>query len=418
MASCDFNSKTRLARVFFRYEGRQCNRTIPAETRRDGERACALIERTILDLKRDRLALPEGADPIAFIVSGGRTIEKHVEERPATPAPVAECSATKETPTIARVFDIYATTLTAGTKDASSLATEAIHRRHVCRVLGPELPFDALDVAKLQEYVDHRAGEVGRETIRKELATLKYIWTWAHKRKHVAHAPTWKPADLTLPKGDEKPPFQTWAQITRRVERGGLSTAEQHELWECLWLDQVQTLEILAFARKHARQPVVPLMVAFAAYTGARRSEMIRSERDDWDFAAGTVAIREKKADKSRHFTRRTVPIHPTLADAMRGWFKAHPGGPWTLSTSDGEPLSPLTASRYFRALVKGSKWAVVNGWHVFRHSLASNMASDGHDQRIINEILGHHTEAMERRYRHLLPYRTAHALGSLFRAG
>jgi integrase len=38
--------------------------------------------------------------------------------------------------------------------------------------------------------------------------------------------------------------------------------------------------------------------VAFciAAYTGARRSEILRSRVDDIDFDAGTITIREKKA--------------------------------------------------------------------------------------------------------------------------
>jgi hypothetical protein len=44
-------------------------------------------------------------------------------------------------------------------------------------------------------------------------------------------------------------------------------------------------------------------------------------------------------------------------------------------------------------------------------------MASAGVDQRIINEILGHHTEEMERRYRHLLPRKQEHALNGLFRS-
>ena len=45
-------------------------------------------------------------------------------------------------------------------------------------------------------------------------------------------------------------------------------------------------------------------------------------------------------------------------------------------------------------------------------------MASAGMDQRIINEILGHNTEEMERRYRHLLPRKQADALNALFRVG
>ncbi len=100
----------------------------------------------------------------------------------------------------------------------------------------------------------------------------------------------------------------------------------------------------------------------------------------------------------------------------MRKWFDEHPGGPWTIATEDGSPIGPVAASKYFRRTVDGGKWFVLRGWHIFRHSLASNLASAGVDQRIINEILGHHTDEMERRYRHLLPRKQAHALHSLFR--
>ncbi len=50
------------------------------------------------------------------------------------------------------------------------------------------------------------------------------------------------------------------------------------------------------------------------------------------------------------------------------------------------------------------TKWSVMLGWHVLRHSCISALAARGIDQRIINEIAGHTTEAMARRYRHLIP--------------
>jgi integrase len=266
--------------------------------------------------------------------------------------------------------------------------------------------------------VDARAREgVGRETIRKELSTLRVIWGWAYKRRHVQTVLGWNMKDLTLPKAEENPPFQTWDQITRKIARGGRMDEKQAVLWECLWIDEDQTKECLAWVRENADHPFLHPMFAFAAFTGSRRSELIRSEREDWDFEGGIVSIREKKSDKSKTFTRRNVPIHPTLSGIMMEWFRAHPGGPWTICTANGAPIGPRMATKYFRGAVAIGKWKVLHGWHTFRHSLASNMASAGVDQRIINEVLGHHTEEMERRYRHLLPKKQAHALHGLFQA-
>ena len=102
----------------------------------------------------------------------------------------------------------------------------------------------------------------------------------------------------------------------------------------------------------------------------------------------------------------------------MKGWFDNHPGGPWTIATDNGEPIGPRMATKYFRGSLKGGTWSVLHGWHTFRHSLASNMASAGTDQRNISEILGHLTEEMEQRHRHLLPRKQAHALHANFANG
>lgn len=409
MASREFNPKTGKARLFFRFGGKQFNKTISAESDREALRACALIEETIQDLGRGKLVMPADADPVMFILSGGK-----VATRPQLVSDSFQDAA--KPPTLKHVLDTYAAELTPGSKEANSLETEAVHRRRIVKVLGEGLPFDSLSVNLIQRYVDKRAQDgVGPETIRKELATLRVIWGWAQKREYVASPVVWKMKDLTFPKAAEKPPFQTWDQIDRKIGRGGLGKAQEAELWESLWLDEAQTTECLAWVREHARYPFIHPAFAFAAFTGARRSELLRSERDDWDFGAGVVSIRQKKADKSKTFTRRTVPIHNALAEIMSEWFKVHPGGQWTLCTADGSPIGPRMATKYFRTAVAGGKWQVIHGWHTFRHSLASNMASAGVDQRVINEILGHHTEEMERRYRHLLPRKQAHALQGLF---
>ena len=114
--------------------------------------------------------MPPDADPAVFIVSGGK-----VAERPNLVSDTFHDA--EKSPSLKQVFDTYAATLTPGSKEPNSLGTEAVHRRHFVRVLGEEVVFDALGVDRLQTYVDQRAREgVSRETIRKELSTLRVIW--------------------------------------------------------------------------------------------------------------------------------------------------------------------------------------------------------------------------------------------------
>ena len=67
------------------------------------------------------------------------------------------------------------------------------------------------------------------------------------------------------------------------------------------------------------------------------------------------------------------------------------------------------------REVVAGSKWEVLHGYHVFRHSIISNMARRSVDQRLIDGIVGHETEAMRQRYRHLFPRDKQDVIKGLF---
>ena len=71
--------------------------------------------------------------------------------------------------------------------------------------------------------------------------------------------------------------------------------------------------------------------------------------------------------------------------------------------------------AKAFRTAVEESPWRVVQGYHVLRHSFASNCALKGVDQRIIDAWMGHQTEAMRRRYRHLFPEQQQEAIRSVF---
>ena len=56
-----------------------------------------------------------------------------------------------------------------------------------------------------------------------------------------------------------------------------------------------------------------------------------------------------------------------------------------------------------------------MRGLHVLRHSMISCMAASGIDQRIIDDIVGHTSEEMRRRHRHLTPQIKSQAVLSVF---
>jgi len=224
-------------------------------------------------------------------------------------------------------------------------------------------------------------------------------------------------------KTEETPPFQTWQQIEKQIERGGLNEDQQADLWSCLYLSSQEIKQLLTHIRKTTKHAWLYPMVVMAAHTGARRSEMLRSEVTDFD--GDEVVIRERKRSQSTHTTRR-VPISNTLRTAVDEWLQQHPGGQFTFCQGRvyrskkrrdvPEPITRNEANDHFRRTLRGSKWERVPGWHCLRHSFISNLASQGVDQRMIDEFVGHSTDAMRRRYRHLFPDMKAAELKRVFR--
>jgi site-specific recombinase XerD len=64
---------------------------------------------------------------------------------------------------------------------------------------------------------------------------------------------------------------------------------------------------------------------------------------------------------------------------------------------------------------MRKSKWKVLRGYHVFRHSFASNLAAAGIDEHVIAALMGHLTAEMRARYRHLFPSQRRAAVASVF---
>lgn len=226
-----------------------------------------------------------------------------------------------------------------------------------------------------------------------------------------------------IPEDRRKAAIPTRADIERRLARGGLSAVEIRELWHSLFLHRTEVDEMLTFVRTCHAEPFLYPMICLAAHTGARRSELLRLRIDDVDFASGTLVVHEKKRARGRRTSRR-VPLSGFALGMLKEWLAIHPGGQnlFCRLIPRGKPRReepmPVTCNEahdQFKAVLADSKWAVLRGWHVLRHSFASNCAAAGLDQRIIDEWMGHQTEDMVRRYRHLFPDQQRKAINLVF---
>src|SRR5207302_4370237 len=78
-----------------------------------------------------------------------------------------------------------------------------------------------------------------------------------------------------------------------------------------------------------------------------------------------------------------------------------------TVHTRAEQPVAAVTrdeAHDHLKRTLAGSRWEVLRGYHVLRHSFISCLAAAGVDQRVIDEFVGHQTDEQRKRYRHLIP--------------
>jgi integrase len=394
-------------RIVFCWQGKRRYHSLGKMPEREARSCLDRLEESLRFVDRGLLEVPAGADLGRLLVSGGK-----LNGKPALEAPLR----------FGELLKRYQAEHPAGVKEASTRSTETIHIAHLLRLIEPQTAVRSITTETLQCYVNARAKEKGRSgrtishvTIQKEIGTLSSLWNrWARPLGLVVGPAPSK--GLVYAKGQAKPPFQTREQIERQVVRGGLTDAETRELWRSLFLTLSHVHELIDHVKSWQGRPCVYVAFCLAAYTGARRSEILRSRVDDLDFEAGMIAIREKKRDRSREMTFRTMPMASVLRRVLRTWLdENHPGGPYTLCGQGGRPFTRQMMTKAFRSAVKESPWQVVPGYHVLRHSFASNCALKGVDQRVIDSWMGHQTEAMRRRYRHLFPEQEQMAMRLVF---
>ena len=400
-------------RLIFRLNGKKYSRSLETKNPRVAQSYLASLELRLQRLGNGELSVPVGADTGDFLIFGQQT----------NTSVVAKC--TDDSMTIDNAWKYFAETIPKDSLEDSTLRGMEIHIRHLSRLIGSTIKLDQIDKPCLQSYIDSRSKDEGRngnnvsvQTIKKELRTLSTIWSWVREANIVSKdLPTRR---LRYPKMREKPPFQTRSQIEQRIKRLKLDDAEAKELWESLFLDSTEVKQVLEIAQKNVSQQVLYPMLCLAAFTGCRRSEIMRARIEDFDFHSCVMTVHEKKRVRGKHSTR-TVPIQSFLGDILQNWFQQLDSDcnlAFPISRLRQPGLHEITvnqASKLFTKTFAGTDWAMLPGWHVFRHSFASNCAAAGIDQRIINDWLGHQTQEMVRRYRHLFPNQQNEAIESVF---
>jgi len=418
-------------RVIFRYQGKQHSFWIGQVGEKEAETVSGRVDYWLMRFKQNLVELPAGCDIVTFLEHDGK--------------PPQYVSTRNKDLSLASLRDAYLDSQQRKLEQ-TTLDGIGLHFNHLVRIFGPDKLVPTTTRADLQTYVDKRSGEwidpnvyrrKRREklaakpprknrkpappqsedkprrhpspaTIRKEIVSLRTAWNWARRQLNLGE--TFPGVALDFAKVEEALPFMSWEEAEARIAAGD----DPEPIWDCVYLKHHEIAELLEWVKGRPVSPWVYPIFVFAAHTGARRSEIARALSSDVDIKGSVVTIREKKRDKSKYTTRR-VPMTLLLKDVLAKWMLRREKGKRLFCKDDGREITPREALNYVQRTLRASKWKVLKGMHVFRHSFISALASRGVDQRIIDDLVGHCTEQQRRRYRHLYPDVKQEAVLSVF---
>lgn len=151
-------------------------------------------------------------------------------------------------------------------------------------------------------------------------------------------------------------------------------------------------------ALRAAARPEFWPLVEVAYLSGLRQGEQFTLQREDLDFRARVITIRE-----SKHGEKRTVPMSNRLAELLRTQLDSHKSD-WVYPGQD--------AAEHYRgrsaigALQTALRHAGIKNfkWHDLRHTFCSRLVMAGASLASVQQLAGHKTISVTMRYAHLSP--------------
>jgi hypothetical protein len=208
-------------RLIFYLRNVRYSQGLTAEDRDEADRLKANAETCLNLINEGRIKVPPGTDLSVFVVTDGRLAQEPVQETSIA---------------IGKLYDEYTASIPPGSVEQSTLLTTRIHLNHLARLLGTKTQLAGLTNEKLQGYINQRLREdngrgklVSPVTVKKEVATLSWMWTRAMNRGKAQGV--FPGRGVKYGKTTEQFRFQTYEEIERQIKRGG-----PEDSWDCLYL--------------------------------------------------------------------------------------------------------------------------------------------------------------------------------------
>lgn len=176
------------------------------------------------------------------------------------------------------------------------------------------------------------------------------------------------------------------------------------------WLEQHELEALLS-----TKGPLLSMMLV-AARTGLRAGELRGLRWGDVDLSRGVIAVTNNRVrgedTTTKSGKRRTVPLTDDASAAILS--ERHQRGPYVWCHEDGAPWDENGMRVQLDRAIREARLLPLFGWHVLRHTFASQLVLAGVPLAVVQALLGHSTIAMTERYTHVAPDALRIAVGRL----
>jgi integrase len=382
-------------------------RTLMKSLRTDNEQAAqrkqAEVNDIMTDVETGKKALPTGVAP-GDDVFWKWLLEWKGEEK--------KVEAARNDRTLDHLLTEFTEARATSSLANSSKMLDEIYARHLRRFMvetGKQLvrATDA-DTDFWKAYKAFRLQDVEPQTYNKERAWQSTFCT--ENRKVFKENPL---DDVKPEKNDIKVQrFRTAAQIEAELAERSYSPEDAADMWDARILTKEEIGRFLKLAQ--AKDIGLFPMLVVAACTGARRGEIARLKWTDVDFGSRVLYLMSRKGSREDQSTSRDVHMNDLLLKTLNAQKMKTRNATYVFPSTQGKEYPVNEMTERINVLTAGTEFEQGVGWHCFRHSVASILAAEGKDRREINATLGHVTEDMEKRYRHLMPKQREAAVAAL----
>jgi integrase len=305
--------------------------------------------------------------------------------------------------------------------------------------------------SNLQDFVDFRSGKKNTQgqnrghnpkplTVKKHLAALKRCL------KYLASTGAIEQLNLSmfdaldfgveeLKETSKLTPFCDIETRLQELEKYEISHSEEQAFSTVIYSSKqlkelLDYLEAKLFQDGTVSSTRIFAAIYLACVTGCRRSELTRIQRSDLLLESDLpqVAITKLKGRGDLAMLRQKIVLPSVVVPILKRLLRILPADQKHVFCADDdhhlpsggwcEKESRLKAeylSDQLATALASSRWSRIARWHVFRHTLASQLLQQGYSQQEVKETIGWCSDEMAQRYQHLLQERKSQIINSVF---